>query len=264
MDQIEKIKKESIDEFSSVDTQEQYLKIAQKGLWKSEDTLINKYFKPNSRILDIGCGSGRATIVLKERGFDVIGVDLTPKMIDTARKTALNKGINIDYRTGDATGLEFEDNLFDGAIFANNGWVQIPGHANRQKALEEIHRILKPGSYFILTAHERYYSGFYLFLWIKLWLKFYILKPLGFKIREIDFGDWFFQRNYLENGQKRLQFIHFTSQKEMEEMIGKAGFTLVMRKTMGELSKEDADYMRGSMSKDFNCMKSPVFYVCSK
>jgi ubiquinone/menaquinone biosynthesis C-methylase UbiE len=264
MDHIEKIKKESIDEFSSVNTQEQYSKIAQKGLWGSEDILIKKYFKPNSRILDIGCGSGRTTIILKEKGFDVIGVDLTPKMIDTARKTALDREISIDYRIGDATRLEFEDNLFDGAIFANNGWVQIPGHANRQKALEEIYRVLKSGSYFILTAHQRYYSGSYLFLWMKLWFKFYILKPLGFKIEEVDFGDWFFQRNYLENGRKRFQFIHFTSQKEMEEMIGRAGFALAIRKTMGELSKEDADSMQGSMSKDFNSMKSPVFYVCLK
>lgn len=264
MDYIEKIKKESIDEFSSVNTQAQYSKIAQKGLWRSEENLIKKYFKPNSRILDIGCGSGRTTVVLHQMGHDVIGVDLTPKMVDIAKKTASDKGVDVDYRVGDATKLEFENNSFDGAIFANNGWVQIPGRADRQKALEEIHRVLKPDAHFILTAHQRYYSGSYLFLWVKLWFKFYILKQLGFKIPEVDFGDWFFQRNYLENGKKRFQFIHFTSQKEMEQMIEKAGFALVMRKKIGELSKEDADSMQGSMSKDFNSMKSPVFYVCLK
>ncbi|MFA6047291.1 MAG: methyltransferase domain-containing protein [Parcubacteria group bacterium] len=261
---IEKIKKESIDEFGSKNTQEQYLRIAKKGLWKSEDILIKKYFKPNSHILDIGCGSGRTAFVLSEKGFDVIGVDLTPGMIETAKRVALEKGTSVDFRVGDATKLEFEDNYFDGAIFANNGWVQIPGHSNRLKALKEIHRVLKPGSHFILTAHQRYYSGSYLYLWVKQWLKFYILKPLGFKFQELEFGDWFFERNYRVDGKKRYQFIHFTSQKEMEEIIAKSGFTLVMRKRMGELSKEDAEAMEGSMSKDFNCYKSPIFYVCVK
>jgi ubiquinone/menaquinone biosynthesis C-methylase UbiE len=264
MENIEKIKEESIEEFSSQPTQEQYERIAKKGLWESEKVLINKYFKSNSNILDIGCGSGRTTFPLNQMGYKITGVDITPAMVEIAKKVAQAKRANINFLIGDATNLDFEDNYFDGAIFANNGWVQIPGKENRQKALEEIRRVLKPGSHFILTAHQRYYSGSYLFLWIKQWIKFYILKPLGFKIEELEFGDWFFERNYLDNGQKRWQFIHFTSQKEMEEMIRKTGFTMVMRKKMGELSKEDAQAMEGSMSKDFNCYKSPVFYVCQK
>ncbi len=165
---------------------------------------------------------------------------------------------------GDATELEFEDNYFSGAIFANNGWVQIPGYANRLKALEEIRRVLKPGSHFILTAHQRYYAGSYFFFWIKQWFKFYILRPLGFGFEELEFGNWFFERNYSDNWQRRWQFIHFTSQKEMEEIIAKSGFTIASRKRMGELSKEDAEVMQGSMTKDFDSFKSPVFYVCLK
>ena len=264
MKNIERIKKESIDEFSSQSTQEKYEKISEQGFWESEKILINKYFKPNSKILDIGCGSGRTTLPLSAMNFDVCGVDITPKTIDIARKIASRKNITIDYKIGDATKLEFKDNYFDGAIFANNGWVQIPGKENRQKALDEIYRILKPGSCFILTAHQRYYSGSYLFLWIKNWFKFYLLKPFGYKIDEIDFGDLFFERNYKIEDKIQKQFIHNTSKNEVLNQIKKAGFKLELRKSMGELSPKDAESKRGSLSKNFNSYRSPIFYVCLK
>ncbi len=264
MSNIEQIKNESINEFGSDACQERYGKIAEQGFWESEGILINKYFQPASSVLDIGCGSGRTTIPLYERGFKAIGVDITPAMIDTAKKIAASKKLVIDYRVGDATKLNFPDNFFDNAIFANNGWAQIPGKENRQKALGEIYRVMKPGGYFILTAHQRYYTGAYLFFWIKEWIKFCILKPLGFKIQEIDFGDLFFKRNYPNKEIKQRQFIHLTSKKEVEKQIKNVGFNIKLRQTMGELSKRDAGLMRGSLSKKFNSYKSPVFYVCLK
>jgi len=264
VNKIEQIKKESIDEFGSRWTQERYAEIARRGFWESEEKLVSQYFKPETKILDIGCGSGRTAIALTQKGFDVIGVDITPKMIDSAKKIASSKNLNIDYRVGDATSLEFPDNYFAGAIFANNGWVQIPGKENRKKALAEIHRTMKPGGYFILVAHQRYYTGNYLFFWLIQWIKLYLLKPLGFKVKEVDFGDLFFKRPYSEGGTRRKQFIHLTSQKEVESQIKNAGFKIEMRKRMSELSSKDAEGMEASLSKSFNSFKSPIFYVCKK
>ncbi len=260
MNRAEEIKQESIREFSSELTQKRYRKIAEQGFWNSEEILIGKYFQTGSRILDIGCGSGRTAISLSKKGFEVVGVDITPAMIDSAKKITILNNINIDFRVGDATCLEFSDNSFDGAIFANSGWAQIPGKKNRQKALNEIYRVIRPGGYFILNAHQRYYSGNYLFFWPEQWIKFYILKPLGFKIKEVDFGDLFFKRNYAN----ARQFIHLASRKEIEAQIKKAGFKTENRKNLGEISKEDVFLMQGSLSKNFNSSKSPIFYICKK
>ena len=264
MNNIEQIKNESIDEFSSIATQERYAKIAEEGFWKSEKLLIDKYFKPKSKTFDIGCGSGRTAIALAQSGYEVIGIDITPKMIETAKTIALSKNIDIDYVVGDATNLKFPENYFDGSIFANNGWVQIPGKENRQKALNEIYRVLKPGGYLILTAHQRYYSGSYFFFWIKNWVKYYTLRKIGFKIEEVDFGDLFFKRDFSDKKIKKRQFIHITSKKEVKEQIINSGFKLKFRKSMGEISNEDAKVMKGSLKKNFNSFKSPIFYVCEK
>lgn len=258
------IQKEVISEFGSDVTQEKYTLIAEEGLWQSEEVLIKKYFKPNSSILDVGCGTGRTTILLHQMGYQITGVDITPQMIATAKKIAQSKNLNINYQIGDATNLKFQDNSFDNALFANNGWTQIPGKQNRLEALKEIYRILKPGGHYIFTAHKRYYSGFYLLFWIKQWIKFYILKSLGFKIKEIDFGDRFFTRNVGGKKLKQKQYIHISSTKEVKEQIKNSGFKLIYQVSMGEISKIDADSQKATLTKKDNAAKSPIFYVCEK
>ncbi|MDD5710801.1 MAG: class I SAM-dependent methyltransferase [Candidatus Colwellbacteria bacterium] len=261
MNSIHQIKQNSIAEFGSVATQSQYKEIAEAGLWESETMLIEKYFAPEISVLDVGCGSGRTTIPLHQAGYSVIGVDITPEMINTARSVAKSKNLEIDYLVGDATQLEFDDNTFEGAIFANNGWSQIPGKDNRQKTLNEIYRILKPGGIFIFTAHKRYISLNNFLSWSVEWIKYHLLVGLGIKMKGIDYGDIFFRRKY---DKTQRQFMHMVGTEEVAGQVKKAGFTLVLERGMGDISESDAKAMRGSLSKTFNSYKSPVFYVCEK
>ncbi|MCR4260885.1 MAG: class I SAM-dependent methyltransferase [Candidatus Colwellbacteria bacterium] len=257
----DRIKQESIKEFGSEATQNEFREIAERGFWESEKILVERYFKPKTNILDIGCGSGRATIPLHQAGYSVVGVDITPEMIRVAQSVAESKNLKIDYRVGDATKLEFKDNTFDGAIFANNGWAQIPGKDNRQKALSETHRALKPGGIFILTSHERYVSLNNFIFWLTEWIKYHLLAPLGMKTEGVEYGDVFFGRKH---DKTQEQFIHMAGRGEVAEQVKKAGFTLTLEKRMGDVAESDAQAMRGSLNKTFNSYKSPVFYVCSK
>ncbi|MCK5198003.1 MAG: class I SAM-dependent methyltransferase [Spirochaetales bacterium] len=246
---INELKKQIINEFSSEITQKIYIKKADAGLWGSEEFLIKKYFIPKSTVLDIGCGTGRTSIPLYKLGYDITGLDITPVMIKNAKKIAESKNLKIKYEIGDATKLSYEDDTFDNVLFSFNGWTQIPGNNNRLEALKEIIRILKPDGYFIFTANTRKIGRFTLF-WIKQWIKFFILKPLGLTIEEVNFGDMFFNR---EDNNKRLQqkqYIHIPSLKEVHKQIIKVGFNLVLAE-------------KGNIICSHNTGKySPTFFVC--
>lgn len=51
--------------------------------------------RPGARVLDLGCGQGRDAIMIAERGFDVLGFDLSPTGIRQLNEAARAKGLNV-------------------------------------------------------------------------------------------------------------------------------------------------------------------------
>jgi SAM-dependent methyltransferase len=60
---------------------------------------------PFGPALDLGCGTGRWSVELARRGWNVVGVDVVPKAIQAARHRAEKAGVDIDFQTGDVTAL---------------------------------------------------------------------------------------------------------------------------------------------------------------
>jgi SAM-dependent methyltransferase len=129
---------------------------ANVGLWKSEEKVFERVFSKDDRILELGTGTGRIAVGLAELGFNhVLGIELSREMVKEARRIARVLELSVYFRQGDATRLNFEDELFDGAIFGFNGLMQIPGKDTRRKALKVIHRAIRPGGAFVFTTHDR-------------------------------------------------------------------------------------------------------------
>jgi len=73
----------------------------------------------DKRILEVACGTGRFTVMLAERGADIIGLDISPAMMAKGRKKAQRAGVSgsVEFMRGDAARLPFPDDHFD-AVFA--------------------------------------------------------------------------------------------------------------------------------------------------
>lgn len=82
----------------------------------SDNPYLDKFLSKittGNKILDLGCGTGRITSYYADKGYNVIGVDLSEKMLEVAKK----KHPGIDFRLGDIRKLEFNE-IFDGISLA--------------------------------------------------------------------------------------------------------------------------------------------------
>ncbi len=116
--------------------------------WESTiNNLVSHVSGKNLKAIDVGTGPGQLAFYLAQAGFDTTGIDISPGMIARAGRKAEELGLRIDFRTGDAENLPFEDNTFDVVVTRNLVWT-LP---NPQAATREWHRILKPGGRIIIS-----------------------------------------------------------------------------------------------------------------
>lgn len=97
-----------------------------------------------NKILDLGCGTGKHSIFLAEKGFSVYATDISLSGLEiTKKKAGLLKLDNISFRQHDMRNIPFSDNFFDAVICI---WTIYHGTLPEIfKTVNEIHRVLIPG-----------------------------------------------------------------------------------------------------------------------
>ena len=72
-----------------------------KGICDSLEGIVAKYSKKKKAILDLGCGTGRFTIELAKRGYQMTGLDVVREMLDIAKMKAKQHSLKIDFIKAD-------------------------------------------------------------------------------------------------------------------------------------------------------------------
>jgi arsenite methyltransferase len=100
---------------------------------------------PGEHVVDVGCGAGIDSIIAAKMvgaTGSVIGVDMTPAMLDRARKSAKEADVqNIEFQQGLAESLPVADNWAD--VVISNGVLNL--FPDKLAGLREMARVLKPG-----------------------------------------------------------------------------------------------------------------------
>jgi len=111
----------------------------------------------NKKLLEIGCGLGIDLVSFARAGAIVTGVDLTPRSIELCHEQFQIYGLEARFLVADAENLPFPDENFD-VVYSFGVLHHTP---NIQKAISEIHRVLKPKGEALVMVYNKN-SAFYL------------------------------------------------------------------------------------------------------
>jgi cyclopropane fatty-acyl-phospholipid synthase-like methyltransferase len=95
------------------------------------------------RVLDAGCGSGEHALLAAARGADAVGVDVSPRAIEQARRKAGERGLTVRFEVADALSLGELGLTFDTVI--DSGLFHVFDDADRARYVTSLASVLPSG-----------------------------------------------------------------------------------------------------------------------
>lgn len=110
--------------------------------------------EPRSRVLDLGCGSGRRTLELARRGHRVLGVDPDERALALARASAKDEKLNVHFLKAETSAISYRAEL-DAVVSLDGAFGQASSDRGDLRCLEGVRRALKPGGKLLVDALNR-------------------------------------------------------------------------------------------------------------
>jgi 2-polyprenyl-3-methyl-5-hydroxy-6-metoxy-1,4-benzoquinol methylase len=145
-------------------------------------------------ILDLGCGPGWTSLFLARAGFDVVGVDISERMIEVARERSEQENAPAHFIVADMEELDLERRDFDGVLLFD-ALHHCPGHA------QVLHRAcihLRPGGYLLLMEPS----------WLHLYSPDARAAARAFDVTELGFSRGQLKRELRRAGFRRHTLYH--------------------------------------------------------
>ena len=104
----------------------------------------------NGALLDAGCGTGEHTILAACRGAVALGIDVSPRAIEIARRKAAERGVETIFQVLDALRLDMLGESFDTIL--DSGLFHVFDDAARTRYVTALHAALRPGGHLHLMC----------------------------------------------------------------------------------------------------------------
>lgn len=129
-------------------------------LSETEHLLLERFVKPNSKIIDLGCGTGRVVKTIKPKTTNYIGIDCSIEMIDTAKK------LNPEYKfiCDDILNFTNISDTFDIVLLMNNVVDMLNPYERRESLFKFCKDCLNPNGILVYSSHllsHNLNSGYY-------------------------------------------------------------------------------------------------------
>ncbi len=128
---------------------------------------MGRKVRNNALFLDVGCGTGKQSLILSCGGARVIGIDLSEPMLSLAKQKAdmAGQGDSVDYILADGENPPFKDGIFDGCILCGT----IHHFADPASALVNLTRKIKKGGIFYSNDPHKSALRFIFDFMMKIW-----------------------------------------------------------------------------------------------
>ena len=118
-------------------------------------SLLTRYGKGRGLLLDLACGTGSVSVRLAKKGYEVIGVDLSPEMLSEVQNKAYSAGQNILFLCQDMTALDLYGTV-DAAVCTLDGLCHLPDEESVFAALQKVSLFMNPGGVFLFDVNSVY------------------------------------------------------------------------------------------------------------
>ncbi len=157
------------------------------------------------RVLDVACGTGWHTIALSQRGYEVVGADISTRMIEHARENAAREDAHVHFVQAGFGQLAAQvDGGFDGLICMGNSLPHVPDAEALRETLVDFAAVLRPGG--VLINQQRNFD--------QVWSTHQRFMPL--QTRDEGEKEWLFFRFY-DFREETITFNMVTLRREGRE-----------------------------------------------
>lgn len=198
--------------YKKLEIADDYLTILQKrkGLCSFDSNYLQKNILKNSKVLDLGCGVGRHLAQFGNE-VDIIGIDISPKMVKIANEILKKKNINAKAAEGEILNIDklFKDETFDTVIMMYHTFGCIVPMKNRILLLNKIKKLLNRDGFLILHIHNRNH-----------------IKNLKFLLNTYFSNKFEIGDKIISDGNLKSARIHFFSRREIKKILNLTGFKI--------------------------------------
>jgi ubiquinone/menaquinone biosynthesis C-methylase UbiE len=187
-------------------------------LFEFDEQILARHCVPPGLVVDLGCGTGRAVLLLARRGLRTVAVDLSPHMLQVVGEKAAMENLRVGRLRANMVQLDClrnESADYVVCLFSTLGMIR--GRDNRRRALGHAWRILRPGGLLVIHVHNFWYnllSGAG-----RAWLARHLLEAAV--RRDVERGDKFFDYSGIAK-----MFLHTFSRREFVRALVEARFTI--------------------------------------
>lgn len=119
-----------------------------------EKILKNECISRPELVLDLGCGTGKMTLELASRGYDMTGIDISPEMLDIAREQAENNGYDVLWISQDMREFELYGTV-DAAVSCLDCINHLTKPSDVKKTFDLMHNYLIPDGIFVFDINGK-------------------------------------------------------------------------------------------------------------